>query len=129
MSAKAKVVVLTGAGISAESGLLTFRDAGGLWEGHKVEEVATPEAFARDPQLVLNFYNQRRAQLQQVSPVRCPEHHFGLADDSLWSKIARRNANHAALPRDSERAKHTRLDGPNTHPPPQGGPCFAPSGS
>lgn len=49
MSAKAKVVVLTGAGISAESGLLTFRDAGGLWEGHKVEEVATPEAFARDP--------------------------------------------------------------------------------
>ena len=68
MSAKAKVVVLTGAGISAESGLLTFRDAGGLWEGHKVEDVATPEAFARDPQLVLNFYNQRRAQLQQVAP-------------------------------------------------------------
>ena len=68
MSAKAKVVVLTGAGISAESGLLTFRDAGGLWEGHKVEDVATPEAFARDPQLVLNFYNQRRAQLQQVTP-------------------------------------------------------------
>ena len=68
MSAKAKVVVLTGAGISAESGLLTFRDAGGLWEGHKVEEVATPEAFARNPQLVLNFYNQRRAQLQQVAP-------------------------------------------------------------
>ena len=68
MSAKAKVVVLTGAGISAESGLLTFRDAGGLWEGHKVEEVATPEAFARNPQLVLDFYNQRRAQLQQVAP-------------------------------------------------------------
>ena len=63
-----KVVVLTGAGISAESGLLTFRDAGGLWEGHRVEEVATPEAFARNPQLVLDFYNQRRAQLQQVQP-------------------------------------------------------------
>ena len=68
MAARPKVVVLTGAGISAESGLLTFRDAGGLWEGHRVEEVATPEAFARNPQLVLNFYNQRRAQLQQVHP-------------------------------------------------------------
>ena len=68
MAARPKVVVLTGAGISAESGLLTFRDAGGLWEGHSVEEVATPEAFARNPQLVLNFYNQRRAQLQQVQP-------------------------------------------------------------
>ena len=68
MAARPKVVVLTGAGISAESGLLTFRDAGGLWEGPRVEEVATPEAFARNPQLVLNFYNQRRAQLQQVHP-------------------------------------------------------------
>ncbi|UOO88224.1 NAD-dependent deacylase [Vitreoscilla massiliensis] len=68
MATRPKVVVLTGAGISAESGLLTFRDAGGLWEGHRVEEVATPEAFARNPQLVLNFYNQRRAQLQQVHP-------------------------------------------------------------
>ena len=68
MAARAKVVVLSGAGISAESGLLTFRDAGGLWEGHKVEEVATPEAFAHNPQMVLDFYNQRRAQLQQVSP-------------------------------------------------------------
>ena len=68
MAARAKVVVLSGAGISAESGLLTFRDAGGLWEGHRVEEVATPEAFAHNPQMVLDFYNQRRAQLQQVSP-------------------------------------------------------------
>ena len=69
MAARAqRVVVLSGAGISAESGLLTFRDAGGLWEGHKVEEVATPEAFARNPQLVLDFYNQRRAQLQHVHP-------------------------------------------------------------
>ena len=60
MAARAKVVVLSGAGISAESGLLTFRDAGGLWEGHRVEEVATPEAFAHNPQMVLDFYNQRR---------------------------------------------------------------------
>ena len=62
------VVVLSGAGISAESGLKTFRDADGLWEGHRVEAVATPEAFAANPQLVLDFYNQRRAQLQQVKP-------------------------------------------------------------
>ncbi|MEM9058768.1 MAG: Sir2 family NAD+-dependent deacetylase, partial [Pseudomonadota bacterium] len=58
-----RVVVLTGAGISAESGLKTFRDNDGLWEGHRVEDVATPEAFARDPETVQRFYNQRRAQL------------------------------------------------------------------
>ena len=57
------IVVLTGAGISAESGLATFRGAGGLWEGHRVEDVATPEAFRRDPTLVHRFYNQRRRQL------------------------------------------------------------------
>ena len=57
------IVVLTGAGISAESGLKTFRDSGGLWEGHRVEDVATPEAFQRNPQLVHQFYNQRRDQL------------------------------------------------------------------
>ncbi len=55
-----KLVVLTGAGVSAESGLATFRDSGGLWEGHRVEDVATPEAFRRNPALVLEFYNQRR---------------------------------------------------------------------
>src|SRR3954454_16610462 len=54
-----QVAVLTGAGISAESGLATFRGAGGLWEGHRVEEVATPEAFARDAELVQRFYNMR----------------------------------------------------------------------
>ena len=53
-----KMVVLTGAGMSAESGLQTFRDANGLWEGHNVMDVATPEAFERDPKLVLEFYNQ-----------------------------------------------------------------------
>lgn len=62
------IVVLTGAGISAESGLKTFRDADGLWEGHDVMEVATPEAFERNPELVLDFYNQRRRQLLTVEP-------------------------------------------------------------
>lgn len=59
------IVVLTGAGISAESGLKTFRDNDGLWENHRVEEVATPEAFEQNPSLVYRFYNARRAQLQQ----------------------------------------------------------------
>ena len=58
-----KILVLTGAGVSAESGIPTFRDAGGLWEGHRPEDVATPQAFARDPELVHRFYNQRRRQL------------------------------------------------------------------
>src|SRR5262245_65312169 len=63
-----KVAALTGAGISAESGLATFRGAGGLWEGHRVEDVATPRAFARDPSLVWRFYNLRRANLAAVQP-------------------------------------------------------------
>lgn len=62
------IVILTGAGVSAESGLRTFRDADGLWEDHRVEDVATPEAFDRDPDLVLRFYNQRRRQLGAVEP-------------------------------------------------------------
>ncbi|PWC14168.1 NAD-dependent protein deacylase [Brenneria roseae subsp. americana] len=62
---KPRVVVLTGAGISAESGIRTFRAADGLWEEHRVEDVATPEGFQRDPQLVQAFYNARRRQLQQ----------------------------------------------------------------
>lgn len=62
------LVVLTGAGMSAESGLKTFRDADGLWEGHDVTSVATPEGFDRNPELVLEFYNQRRRQLLQVEP-------------------------------------------------------------
>ncbi len=65
---KQKIVVLTGAGISAESGVKTFRDQGGLWEGHDVMEVATPEAFERNPALVLDFYNQRRRQMKKVAP-------------------------------------------------------------
>lgn len=63
-----KIVVLTGAGMSAESGLKTFRDANGLWEGHDVMEVASPQGFSRNPELVLEFYNQRRRQLLEVSP-------------------------------------------------------------
>src|SRR5579864_8279330 len=62
------IAVMTGAGISAESGLATFRGAGGLWEGHAVEEVATPQAFRRDPGLVWRFYNARRANLAKVQP-------------------------------------------------------------
>ncbi|WP_179020320.1 SIR2 family NAD-dependent protein deacylase [Winogradskyella forsetii] len=62
------IVVLTGAGMSAESGIKTFRDADGLWEGHDVMEVASPEGFARNPELVLNFYNERRQQLNEVEP-------------------------------------------------------------
>lgn len=67
---KTKLVVLSGAGISAESGVPTFRDAGGLWEGHNVMDVATPNGFAKNPALVLEFYNQRRRQLPTVHPNR-----------------------------------------------------------
>jgi NAD-dependent deacetylase len=63
-----RLAVLTGAGVSAESGLATFRGAGGLWEGHAVEDVATPSAFQRDPTLVWRFYNARRAGLRTVQP-------------------------------------------------------------
>jgi len=70
------IVILTGAGVSAESGLATFRGADGLWEGHRVEEVATPEAFKRDPALVHKFYNARRATLSEVASNRA---HIALA--------------------------------------------------
>jgi NAD-dependent deacetylase len=65
---KKKLVVLTGAGISAESGIKTFRDSDGLWEGHNVMDVATPEGWYKNPALVLDFYNQRRQQLKDVKP-------------------------------------------------------------
>jgi len=70
------IVVLTGAGISAESGLKTFRDADGLWNGYRIEEVASPEAWARDLQLVLDFYNMRRREALQAQPNAA---HLGLA--------------------------------------------------
>jgi|SRR6185437_12683746 len=75
--AKPKLVVLTGAGISAESGLKTFRDSDGLWEGYNIEDVATPRAWRKDPQLVLDFYNQRRKNVLEAQPNAA---HKGLAD-------------------------------------------------
>ena len=68
MSKIPRIVVLTGAGISSESGIKTFRDSGGLWEEHAIEDVATPEGWKRNPALVLEFYNQRRKQLLESKP-------------------------------------------------------------
>lgn len=68
LSSQANIVILTGAGISAESGLQTFRAANGLWENHRVQDVATPEAFQRNPDLVYRFYNERRRSLSSVEP-------------------------------------------------------------
>jgi NAD-dependent deacetylase len=72
-----KVIVFTGAGMSAESGISTFRDSDGLWENYRVEDVATPEAFAVNPALVLEFYNQRRKQLLECKP---NDGHYGLVE-------------------------------------------------
>src|SRR6266542_6436868 len=77
-----RVAVLTGAGVSAESGVPTFRGGGGLWEGHRVEDVATPRAFRRDPELVWRFYNARRAGLRTVRPN--PGHHALVALEQRW---------------------------------------------
>lgn len=76
-----KLVVLTGAGMSAESGISTFRDSGGLWEQYSVEEVATPEGYAANPKLVIDFYNARRKQLLEVVPNRGHELLAGLERD------------------------------------------------
>ncbi|MFN3727085.1 MAG: NAD-dependent deacylase [Allosphingosinicella sp.] len=82
MSDIRNIVILTGAGISAESGVATFRGPDGLWEGHRVEDVATPEGFARDPALVQRFYDARRARLHEVQPNAA---HAALARlDSEW---------------------------------------------
>ena len=77
MSLKKKIVVLTGAGISAESGLKTFRDSDGLWMGYNIEDVATPRAFEKNPKLVLDFYNMRRREVAKAFPNRA---HTGLAE-------------------------------------------------
>ena len=74
---KKKLVILTGAGISAESGLKTFRDSDGLWEGYNIEDVATPRAWRKDPQLVLDFYNFRRKNVLDATPNAA---HYGLAE-------------------------------------------------
>ncbi|GAC1424273.1 MAG: NAD-dependent deacylase [Flavisolibacter sp.] len=75
--AKQKLVVLTGAGISAESGLRTFRDSDGLWEGYNINQVATPSAWLKNPALVLDFYNQRRENIRAAQPNKA---HFILAE-------------------------------------------------
>ena len=77
VTAKKHIVILTGAGISAESGLKTFRDSDGLWMGYNVQDVATPRGFEKDPQLVLNFYNERRRDVAAAQPNVA---HKGLAE-------------------------------------------------
>jgi NAD-dependent deacetylase len=79
-----KLVVLTGAGISAESGINTFRDSNGLWEGHNVMEVASPEGFAENPEMVLDFYNHRRKQLLEVKPNKA---HFNLVSLEKYFEV------------------------------------------
>jgi NAD-dependent deacetylase len=74
---KKHIVILTGAGISAESGIKTFRDSDGLWMGHDINDVATPRGFAKNPALVLDFYNQRRREVKKANPNLA---HTGLAD-------------------------------------------------
>lgn len=74
---KKKLVVFSGAGVSAESGMQTFRDSNGLWENHRVEDVASPEGFTKNPQMVLDFYNARRRQLSEIEPNKA---HLILAD-------------------------------------------------
>ncbi len=81
---KKKLVVLTGAGISAESGLKTFRDSDGLWENYSIYEVATPEGFKKNPQLVLDFYNMRRKDVANASP---NDAHLGLAQLEEWMDV------------------------------------------
>jgi NAD-dependent deacetylase len=83
MTATRNIVILTGAGVSAESGIQTFRDSDGLWEEHRIEDVATPEAFQRDPELVHRFYDARRASIQTKEPNPA---HIALAQlDAAWS--------------------------------------------
>ncbi len=100
-----KIVVLTGAGVSAESGVPTFRDADGLWEGHDIMDVATPEGFQRNPDLVQQFYNQRRASLHTVEPnaahhyIKKLEEHFNVVVitqnvDDLHERAASTNIIH-----------------------------------
>jgi NAD-dependent deacetylase len=76
------IVILTGAGVSAESGIDTFRSAGGLWERHRIEDVVTPEGFARDPDLVLRFYDMRRENIQKAQPNAA--HHALAKLDAVW---------------------------------------------
>lgn len=79
-----KIVVLTGAGVSAESGISTFRDSGGLWDKYRIEEVATPQAWRTNPELVLKFYNERRKQLAVVEPNPA---HYALAEAEKYFDV------------------------------------------
>lgn len=99
------LVVLSGAGISAESGISTFRGQDGLWEGHSIEEVASPEGFLQNPKLVLDFYNKRRAQLKEVAPnaahlgLKALEQHFKVSIitqnvDDLHERAGSKNVYH-----------------------------------
>jgi NAD-dependent deacetylase len=85
MSEKTHLVVLSGSGMSAESGVPTFRGSGGLWQGHRFEDVATPEAWNRQPELVLEFYNQRRRQILEVQP---NQGHRILADLERYFRVS-----------------------------------------
>jgi NAD-dependent deacetylase len=80
-----RIVVLTGAGISAESGIKTFRDSNGLWEEHRIEDVATPQAWQRNPKLVTNFYNQRRKQVMEALPNKA---HLALVEMEKHYQVA-----------------------------------------
>lgn len=97
------LVILSGAGMSAESGISTFRDAGGLWDKYPVEQVATPEGYARNPELVLNFYNERRRQLLEVEP---NAGHTGLAELEKYFNVTVITQNIDNL---HERAGSTRI--------------------
>ena len=85
LSANSEIFVLTGAGISKESGIQTFRDQDGLWNNHRVEDVATPEAFYRNPSLVYDFYNKRRKELN--SGIKPNKAHFALSELEKLLKI------------------------------------------
>ena len=94
-----KLVILTGAGMSAESGISTFRDSDGLWEKYRVEDVATPEGFAANPKLVLDFYNQRRRELLNTKP------NAGHSALPPWRKIS----TYGSLPRISTTYMNARV--------------------
>jgi NAD-dependent deacetylase len=87
---KKKIIVFSGAGISAESGIQTFRDAGGLWENYNIEDVATPEAWRRNPALVLDFYNQRRKQIMEAQP-NAAHYFFALLEEHYDVEIITQN--------------------------------------
>lgn len=130
---KKNIVVLTGAGMSAESGISTFRDSGGLWDQYRIEDVATPEGFMRNPQLVLDFYNKRRRESISAQP---NQGHIGLAEmesdyniyiitqnvDDLHEKAGSSNVLHlhgelmkACSSRDSDEVIEVDADNPDIH--------------